>query len=146
MVGTLVALVALVALTTACVDVRDFAGDWSGDVAAVKAPLRVGFAEGVSLDLEVERADLVDLKAVLSTSDGRFDRAEVAPIPGTQADVTAEITFGGSPTRVYLAFATPTDGAGDALVLVALFPDDRVTVRVARQGGQPLYGIFTLRR
>ena len=41
--------------------------------------------------------------------------------------------------------AEATDGGGDALVVVSLYPDDRVELRVLRGGPSPLYGIFALR-
>ena len=57
----------------------------------------------------------------------------------------AGVTFSGGPLRVYLAFAPVADAAGEALVVVALYDDHRVEVRVLRGGAAPLYGIFALK-
>jgi hypothetical protein len=55
------------------------------------------------------------------------------------------MTFAGSPLRVFLAFAAIPDGGGDALVLIALYDDQRVEVRLLRSGPTPLYSIFALK-
>jgi len=71
----------------------------------------------------------------------------IASIKGAEADVLAGITFSGAPLRVFLAFAPMADGRGDALVIVALYDDHRVEVRLLR-GGTPetqRYAIFALR-
>ena len=49
-----------------------------------------------------------------------------------------------SPLRVYLAFVPMTDGLGDALVVIGLYDNHRVDLRVMRQGTSPLYVIFAL--
>ena len=54
------------------------------------------------------------------------------------------MTFNGGPIRVYLAFVPVTDGDGDAMVMVALYADDRIELRVLRGGPKPLYGIFEM--
>jgi hypothetical protein len=66
-------------------------------------------------------------------------------VPGAEADALANMTFAGSPLRVYLAFVPLADGGGDALVLIALFDDERVEVRMLRSGSSPLYAIFALK-
>src|SRR5262249_3310442 len=71
-------------------------------------------------------------------------QTSITSLAGAEEDVLAGLTFGGSPLRVYLAFVAMPDGHGDALVVVALFDDRRVEVRLLRGGSVPLYGIFAL--
>ena len=138
-------MVVLVATTLlGCLDVRDFEGTWTGTRVGDAAELRVGFADEVGAVLVIEDADLRSLRAQLTLDNDLISAATIQPIPGSQADVLAGITFTGSPSRVYMAFASTSDGGGDATVIVALYNDSRVEVRVMRGGGQPLYGIFLL--
>jgi hypothetical protein len=136
-------------LLPGCVDLRDFAGDWSGPRIGDAAPLRVGFADGAAATLTVERADLRSLRARLTVtgaaSGGDVLRdAAIEPLAGAEADALSGISFDGSPVRVYLAFAAAADGGADPLVIVALYDDDRIELRVLRGGSAPLYGIFAL--
>ena len=75
---------------------------------------------------------------------GLLPETVVTSLPAAEADVLADITFGGSPLRVYLAFTAVPDGGGEALLVIALYDDRRVEVRVLRGGTKPLYGIFAL--
>jgi hypothetical protein len=45
---------------------------------------------------------------------------------------------------VYLAFVAIPDLGGEAFVVVALYDDRRIEVRLLRGGLQPLYAIFAL--
>ncbi len=137
-------LALLCAPATGCLDVRDFEGTWRGDRVGDAAELRVGFADDARCELTIEQVDLRSLRARLTIDDDSISDALIQPIAGTQADALRELTFDGSPSRVYLAFAETSDGGGDATVFVALYNDDRVEVRVMRGGSQPLYGIFRL--
>jgi hypothetical protein len=129
-----------------CLDLRDFEGTWAGDRVGEAPELRVGMTDDASATLVIEEADLRSLRARLTVDNDVIDNALIQPIPGTQADVLAGITFDGAPSRVYLAFCETTDGGGDAMIFVALYNDERVEVRVLRGGSQPLYGIFVLER
>lgn len=128
-----------------CLDVRDFEGAWSGSRVGDNAALRQGFAEDMTAVLTVDDIDLRSLSARL-TIEGLFDNAQVSPIPGAEADVLTSMSFDGSPARVFMAFVETIDGAGDAMVMVALYDDPRLVVRVLRGGASPLYGIFSLNR
>lgn len=141
------ALPLCVALSTpGCTDLRELEGTWSGPRIGTDPILNIGFRDGASATLEVERVDLDGLRASLTTSGDELLDAEIRPLPSAEADVLGDITFVGSPARVYLAFAEANDGGGDALVLVALYEDDRIEVRLLRGGPTPLYGIFALER
>lgn len=129
-----------------CHDVREFSGSWTGPGVGDAVELRVGFAGGATASLEVQEASLRQFRGRLTTSDDVFDGALIQPIAGAEADVLASVSFDGSPLRVFFAFAETADGGGEATCVVALYPDDRIELRVMRGGTAPLYGIFALER
>jgi hypothetical protein len=135
---------ALAWLGAGCLDLRDFRGQWTGPRIGDDPALAVGLGEGVEARLDVEEASLRTLRARLSLSDGTVQETAIEPLAGAEADALAELSFAGSPARVYLAFAATTDGAGDALVIAALFNDPRIELRLLRGAPVPLYGIFAL--
>jgi len=142
----LAALISLAATAGACVDVRAFAGSWSGEIVAEPA-IRQGFTEDTRVaPLVLSNLSNNSVTATLTTSDGRFDNAPVAPIVKAGADVLASMTFDGDPLRNYVLFATlssePT--TSPATVILSLFADDHVELRAFR--GNDLYGVFYLRR
>lgn len=134
-----------------CLDVRDFEGTWSGARVGEADVLRRGLADPaadspLTASLVIERATLGSLAARLTIA-GLFDDARITPIPGAEADVLATMSFDGAPARVFLAFAPTLDSGGDALVMVALYDDPRVELRVLRGGtSSEIYGIFSLQR
>jgi hypothetical protein len=127
----------------ACNDLRDFRGTWSGSRVGEGSALRRNVPDGIA----TLRIDQIDPRTGLTaqlTVDGLLSATAITSLPGAEADVLAGITFSGAPLRVYLAFATVPDGGGEALVVVALYDDRRVDVRLLRGGAVPLYGIFAL--
>ena len=79
----LLALSMLVA--SACLDVREFQGSWSGSIIAEEA-LRQGFADTVKVDpLVLSNVDLLKLSATLTTSETdlalEVQSAEVYRVP-----------------------------------------------------------------
>lgn len=133
-----------VCLLTACLDVRELEGTWSGPAVGERPELRVGFDDGAVATLDIEQVDLHSLRARLTIQGDVFDGAEIQPIAGAEADVLSTMTFDGGPSRVYMAFVDTADGGGPATVFVAVYFDKRVEVRVLRGGSSPLYGIFAL--
>lgn len=138
-----VILVALL-LVAACTDVRDFEGAWAGERVGEAAELRVGVAADATADLDITAIDKHGLAGTL-TVPGLIDAAAFASIEGAEADVLADVTFAGSPLRVYLAFVPTSDGGGDALAVIALYDGDRCELRLLRGGATPIYGVFALR-
>ena len=139
------ATLALVTLTAACTDLRDFRGAWAGDRVGESPALRVG--PGSHATLRIDAIDAHGLAGGLAI-DGLVPETSIESTPGAEADSLANLTFAGAPLHVYLCFvdvpARPDAAAGQALVLVALFDDHRIEVRVIRGGSSPLYAIFAL--
>jgi hypothetical protein len=141
--ATLTLWLVLLAATGACNDVRAFEGTWTGKRVGDTPSLRVGVAQDATASLAIEAIDTHGLRGHLTIA-GLLASAQITSIDGAEADVLSGITFGGSPQRVYLAFAAVPDGGGEALVVIALYDESRVEVRILRGGSQPLYGIFAL--
>ncbi len=110
-----------------------------GDTPIVK----VGVRDGAHAQLTIDDIDSHGLRARL-TIDGLVSGGLVESLPGAEADALANMTFAGSPLRVYLAFVAIPDGGGEALVLIALYDDHRIEARVLRGGTTPLYAIFAM--
>lgn len=134
-------MLTLLATGPACNDLRDFRGTWQGPRVGEAEVLRVGAGE--SATLSIDEIDSHGIQGHLAIP-GLVPDAALVPVPGAEADALANMTFSGGPLRVYLAFVPMPDGGGDALVLVALFDDARVELRVLRSGTQPVYAIFAM--
>jgi len=133
----------LVLLTLlACNDLREFRGTWQGPRVGDAPPLQLNIGK-TSATLAIDTIDNHGLAARLSI-EGLLPETPITSLAGAEADVLAGITFGGDPLRVYLAFVAMPDAGGDALVVVVLYADRRVEVRLLRGGTSPLYGIFAL--
>jgi len=119
----------------ACNDLREFRGDWRGHRVGDVTPLYAGIGSGaVEAELSIDTIDGHGLAARLSI-DGLLPETSITSLAGAEADVLAGLTFAGSPLPGSL---------GEALVIVALYDDRRVEVRILRGGSSPLYGIFAL--
>ena len=103
--------------------------------------LRVGVTATARASLTVEDVDTHVLRAQLAI-DGLLAPTEITSLPGAEADALADLSFAGSPLKVYLAFVPLTDGGGDAMVVVGMFDDHRIDLRIMRQGTSPIYAIF----
>ena len=126
-----------------CNDLRDFRGDWHGKRVGEAAVVKVGMPETVEARIAIDTIDTHGLQGSMAI-DGVVATTALASVPGAEADRLATMTFSGGPIRVYFAFAPVADGGGDAMVMVALYDDDRIELRVLRGGPRPLYGIFEM--
>jgi hypothetical protein len=139
-------LVVLAVTTGACVDVRNFAGSWSGRVISEEA-VRQGFAADARVDLlTLESVDLQSVSATVTLSDGRFKATRLQRVVKFSNDALASLSFEGNPLRSYLLYSPlETDPGGwPANVVVSLFGDDHVEMRMVR--GNDLFGVFLLHR
>lgn len=109
-----------------------------------EAVLRQGMADNAVANLEIIALDRHGLRARLDI--GGVAYGEIVSVPGAEADVLATMTFNNAPLRVYLCFA-PMQSGDAAVVLISLFDDSRIELRVIR-GGSPatsIYAVFGLR-
>jgi hypothetical protein len=139
-------LLPLLLAPSACVDVRSFAGSWSGPIVPDDT-VRQGFNSDARVDeLLLGEVDLRGLTASLSSSDGRFHQTVLTPVSKVANDPLASLTFDGSPLRTYLLFGALASEpqAPPAWTLVSLFSDDHVELRVIR--GNDLFAVFQLNR
>lgn len=132
----------LVLLTlVACNDLRDFRGAWTGVRVGDAPALRVG--AGDTAYLAIDGIDAHGMTARLAIDD-LLPETAFQSLEGAEADVLANLTFAGGPLRVYVGFVPVPDLGGEAFVIVALYDDRRVEVRVLRGGLQPIYAIYAL--
>lgn len=132
----------LVLLTLlACNDLRDFRGSWSGGRVGDAPVLRVG--PGDACTLAIDGIDAHGLVARIAI-ENLLPEAQFTSLEGAEADVLGNLTFAGNPLRVYLGFVPVPDLGGEALVVIALYDDRRIQVRILRGGIQPIYAIYAL--
>lgn len=137
----------LLAFAAGCNDLRDFAGPWHGTRVGSDPALAVGISQSASAELEIQDIDAHGLRAHLSVDNGGaplITGVEIVSVPGAEADALSTMTFGGSPLRVYLAFAPVDDSAGDALAMIGLYDSHRIDLRLLRGGAAPIYAIFSM--
>jgi hypothetical protein len=127
-----------------CNDLREFRGDWRGPRVGAAKALQLNVV-ATSATLSIDTVDSHGLAARLAI-EGMLPETAITSLPGAEADVLAGLTFSGNPLRVYLAFVAMPDSGGEALVVVALYDDRRIEVRLLRGGTatNQLYGIFAL--
>jgi len=133
--------VPLVVTLVACNDLRDFRTTWQGARVGDTPVLRVGAGDAATL--VIDQLDGHGLHGTL-TVDGLLPATELTSLPGAEADVLSDLTFAGSPLRVFLAFVAVPDAGGEAIAMVALYDDHRVELRVLRGGAKPVYAIYQL--
>lgn len=136
-------VIAAAFVVAGCSDLRDFRGTWDGPRVGTAEVVKVGAPQATSATLFIEDIDTHGLTGTITIA-GLATEASFSTVPGAEADALAGMTFPGSPLRVYLSFVALADGAGDALVLVALYDHRRVEVRVLRGGSDPIYAIYAL--
>lgn len=135
--ATLVLLISL----AGCNDLRDFRGAWDGPRVGDAAALRVGAGDTASL--AIDGIDAHGLTARLAV-ENLLPETAFTSLEGAEADVLANLSFAGSPLRVYLGFVAIPDAGGDAMIMIALYDDRRIEVRMLRGGASPLYAIYAL--
>lgn len=133
----------LVLALAACSDLRDFRGTWQGRRVGDQELLKVGVLEGATASITIDNIDAHGLAGLLAV-DGLVDETPFSSLPGAEADVLSNMSFGGAPLRVYMTFVPVRDNRGEALALISLYDAHRIELRVLRGGTAPIYAIFSL--
>lgn len=158
------ASLALLALATGagCRDNSRFAshGDRFEGTVVKGSFVRSGVAEDVRMCITLETDHLQDTPGTISSSDGRFTRTPLRPIPQIWHDPLSTLTFGDGRLQNLVYAAAPTvladAGSGDAgdgstggdlrtaaaeaqdvLVVISLMQSDQIEVRLVRGAPQP---------
>lgn len=130
-----------------CVDVRSFAGSWSGGIVSEEG-VRQGFTTDTRVQaLTLSQVELQTIIGSLTTTDGKFHDTRLEPVLKFANDALAGLTFDGAPLRSYLRIAplASEPGGHPAYMVISLFGDDHVELRVFR-GKDDLFGVFMLHR
>ncbi len=152
---------ALVLVLSACKDVDDYTTkpdeSFCGDI--VQGPfVRDGFAPDVHVRLTFDAAAISSGPGIVSTSDGFFTEAKLAPIPQVFHDPLATLSFGEGRKRSMLYSLTPTRAQGGAplMAVVSLMEGGNVELRLFRAGdatqtqtpslAASYFGVFPLHR
>lgn len=144
--GRTLLVVLLVLSLGGCLDVRNFEGSWQGAVIGEEG-VRQGFAKGTMVaPLSLADVDLHRISATLSTSDGKFAKTQLSRVAKFSNDTLSGLVFEGNDVRTYMFNARlETEPSGcPATLLISLFSDDHVEVRVIRSND--LFGVFHLTR
>lgn len=140
-------------LALACGGCRDVArfdsnGDhYEGSVIAAEF-VRTGVETGTTLCLTLDTNRLDDAPGTVSSSDGRFARTPLVPMPPVAHDPLSTLSFGTGRTRNLLfgAHAVTDAGEADVLVVVSLMDSGNVEVRLVKPGSPSVFAIFPLER
>jgi hypothetical protein len=127
----------------ACNDLREFHGSWRGGRVGAGEILNVGMLGAGEATLMIDLVNEHQFAARLAI-DGVLPATSITSVDSVEADALSKLTFSGAPLRVYLAFAAMPDGGGEALVVIALYDDRRIELRMLRGGTSKLYAIFAL--
>ena len=143
--------------TTLCAscDSFDRFGTGSGSFEGTIEPsdlVRAGFPIGSTLCLELDTAKLQSTPGTISTSDARFARTALRPMPPLASDTLSNLTFADGQVRSLLFAARASEATPrDVLAIVTLLDSGRVEVRLVNgapgaSGLDPLYGVFALQK
>lgn len=154
------ALAALV-LLAGCRDISRFSshGDRFEGAVVKGSFVRAGVAETTTMCLTLDTDRLQDAPGTLSTSDGRYRRAALRPIPQIWHDPLSTLSFGEGRVQnlVYAAQPDPSvPERQDLLVIVSLMQSDHIEVRLLRGAptavasdagtAPPVFAVFNLDR
>lgn len=144
-IATLLAVLPVLAapaLLGGCEDLRQFSGQWSGNVSR-DPNQQFGFGPEARLDVNVGGVTKygIDMTLTLPGADvaSRFELIKHAA-----EDVLADMRLPGDPLRTYLGFVRVT-GQEPFLAVVSLYAEGRIEVRLIR-GPDTAYGVFMLGR
>jgi hypothetical protein len=148
------ALLATTLALSACEDLRDYAGAWSGALSP-DPNLAYGFSPGSTITAAVSSVTRAEIALSLSVTQVAGPTAPAGPVvPGpalpflpirkAAGDILADVQLPGEPLRTYFGFVEPP-GETPLLTVVSLYPENRMEIRLIR-GPDQGYGVFYLRR
>ncbi len=156
-----VATATLTVLTSGCHDVSRFSNDgdhYEGSIVSGDF-VRAGFDATTRLCVVLDANHLQDTPGTLTSSDGRFARTALRPIPQIWHDPLSTLTFGEGRVQNVVYVASPladADTGGDTFAFVSLMQSGDVEVRIVRgaptnDGGTGsssgnVFGVFSLTR
>jgi hypothetical protein len=146
--------------TYACRDVARFssgADHYTGGVVAGNF-VRAGIADDMHLCLTLDADHLQDTPGAVTSTDGRFARTPLRPIPQVWHDSLSTMSFGEGRERNLMYVVTPVTGTEpDVMILISLMQSGSVEARLVRGApGAPnasaaaeapnLFAVFSLDR
>jgi hypothetical protein len=134
-------LLVVALLAAGCEDIRRFEADWAGTVSADPAH-RQGFPENAPMRVTIGAVSRRGLEATIVLPPEA--PLPFLPIAHASDDALGDLRLEGEPLRTFLGFLRPPTGE-PYLVVVSLFSEDRIDVRVIR-GPDEAYGVFALYR
>ncbi|HEY8078934.1 MAG TPA: hypothetical protein VIF62_32605 [Labilithrix sp.] len=149
-------LVAIVGLL-ACRDVTKYSsrdGSYEGPVVQGDF-VRAGVGVDARLCMTLDTDHLQDAPGVISTTDGRFTKTPLRPIPQIWHDPLSTLSFGDGRVQNFLYVATPVNESEDVTFVLSLMESGDLEVRMLRgapsavdAGGRapPLFAVFNLTR
>lgn len=164
--AVLVGFASAALLAAACRDVTRFSskGDRFEGSVVKGSFVRSGVVEDARMCLTLDTDHLQDAPGSITTSDGRFHRTPLRPIPQIWHDPLSTLEFGDGRVQNLVYAASPALGDGgpfeaqDVMVIVSLMQSDHIEVRLLRgapqtDAGVPpagvasaLFGVFNLER
>jgi hypothetical protein len=145
--------------TSGCRDVARFSsgGDhYAGGVVAGNF-VRAGIPDDMHLCLTLDSDHLQDAPGAVTSSDGRFSRTRLRPIPQVWHDPLSTMSFGEGRVQNLMYIVTPVTGAEpDIMILLSLMQSGAIEARLVRGApGAPdastaaapnLFAVFSLDR
>jgi hypothetical protein len=145
----------------ACRDVSSFS---TGDGRSFEGQIvegsfvRAGLEASARMCMTFDTDHLQDGPGAMTTTDGRFTKTPLRPIPQIWHDPLSTLAFGDGRVQNMVYAATPTGETEDVLVVISLMQSGRIEVRLVRGApqadaaapapatGGPLFGVFTLEK
>lgn len=138
-----------------CRDLSRFSSHGDGFEGSIAAGdfVRAGLEPSTRMCLVIDTEHLQDAPGFLTTTDGKFSKTPLRPIPQVWHDPLSTLSFGEGRIQNLVYAATPA-GDTDLLVVISLMQTNTIEVRLlrgappsdARTPNTAMFGIFNLQR